>query len=106
MKKNKITILHCTTAYPTPNEEINLKVLNDFKKLGVKIGYSDHTAGNEAALGAVALGAQVIEKHFTLNKNMRGPDHKASADPKQLKDLVKGIRVMELALGNKQKKNY
>ena len=104
VKKNKITILHCTTAYPTPNEEINLKVLNDFKKLGVKIGYSDHTAGNEAALGAVALGAQVIEKHFTLNKNMRGPDHKASADPKQLKDLVKGIRVMELALGNKQKK--
>lgn len=104
IKKNKITLLHCTTAYPTPNEEINLKVLDSFKKLGVKIGYSDHTEGNEAALGAVALGAQVIEKHFTLNKNMKGPDHKASADPKQLKELVKGIRVMELALGKKQKK--
>ena len=104
VKKNKITLLHCTTAYPTPNEEINLRVLNDLKKLGIKIGYSDHTVGNEASLGAVALGALVIEKHFTLNKNMKGPDHKGSADPKQLKELVKGIRVMELALGNRQKK--
>ncbi len=104
LKKNKTTLLHCTTSYPTPDKEINLKVLQSFKKLGVKFGYSDHTIGNEAALGAVALGATVIEKHFTLNKNMKGPDHKASADPKQFKELVKSIRVMEMALGEEQKK--
>ena len=104
LKKNKTTLLHCTTSYPTPDKEINLRVLQSFKKLGVKFGYSDHTIGNEAALGAVALGATVIEKHFTLNKNMKGPDHKASADPKQFKELVKSIRVMEMALGEEQKK--
>ena len=104
LKKNKTTLLHCTTSYPTPDKEINLKVLQNFKKLGVKFGYSDHTIGNEAALGAVALGATVVEKHFTLNKDMKGPDHKASADPKQFKELVKSIRVMELALGEEQKK--
>ena len=104
LKKNKTTLLHCTTSYPTPDKEINLKVLQNFKKLGVKFGYSDHTIGNEAAVGAVALGATVVEKHFTLNKNMKGPDHKASADPKQFKELVKSIRVMEMALGEEQKK--
>lgn len=100
-----ITILHCTTEYPTPLSEVNLNVMDTLKKeFGYKIGYSDHTNGIEISLAAVAMGASVIEKHFTLNKNMEGPDHKASLEPNELKLLIDGIRKIELAKGSKEKK--
>ncbi len=104
-KKNKITILQCNTAYPTPLSDVNLKaMLNIKRKLKVNIGYSDHTDGFIAALGAVALGAKVIEKHFTLNKKMQGPDHKASLNPTELREFCKKIRIMEKVLGSSVKK--
>lgn len=97
----EITLLHCTTEYPTPLEDVNLKAMitmkNDF---GTKIGYSDHTEGIEVSIAAVALGATVIEKHFTLDRKMEGPDHKASLEPDQLKNMVDSIRNIEKALGN------
>ncbi|MBR4085168.1 MAG: N-acetylneuraminate synthase [Lachnospiraceae bacterium] len=100
-----ITILHCTTEYPTPLSEVNLNVMDTLKnEFGYKIGYSDHTNGIEISLAAVAMGASVIEKHFTLNKNMEGPDHKASLEPNELKLLIDGIRKIELAKGSKEKK--
>ena len=102
-KKNKIILLHCTSAYPVPVDEINLKSINFLKSKGFEVGFSDHTAGNDAAIAAVALGAKVIEKHITLNKKMSGPDHKASADINQFKELVKSIRTTEIALGNENK---
>ena len=101
MLKEKVIILHCTTEYPAPLQDINLKAMdtiaNAFK---LPIGYSDHSAGINVPIAAVALGAQIIEKHFTLDQNMQGPDHKASLDPKQLAEMIKGIRDIELALGN------
>lgn len=101
MLKDKVTILHCTTEYPAPLQDINLKAMdtiaNAFK---LPIGYSDHSAGINVPIAAVALGAQIIEKHFTLDQNMQGPDHKASLEPKQLAEMIKGIRDIELALGN------
>lgn len=97
---NNITILHCTTEYPAPLNEINLEVMNLLKdKFGYPVGYSDHTEGIEVALAAVAMGATVIEKHFTLDKNMPGPDHKASLEPYELKALVEGVKKIELAKG-------
>ncbi len=94
-----ITILHCNTEYPTPFEDVNLNaMLTIEKELGVKIGYSDHTMGIEVPIAAVALGAKVIEKHFTLDRNMEGPDHKASLEPQELKDMVLSIRNIEKAL--------
>jgi len=98
-KKNLITVLHCNTEYPTPMKDVNLKAMLTIKeKLGVSIGYSDHTLGIEVPIAAVAMGAEVIEKHFTLNRNMKGPDHKASLEPNELKEMVIAIRNIEMAI--------
>lgn len=97
----RITLLHCNTQYPTLFKDTNLKAMLTLKeKFGVDIGYSDHTLGIEVPIAAVALGATVIEKHFTLDKNMEGPDHKASLDPQELSAMVKAIRNIEIALGD------
>jgi len=102
--KNKITILHANTMYPTPMQDVNLKaMLTIGKKFDVDFGYSDHTLGIEIDIAAVALGATTIEKHFTLDKSMSGPDHKASLDPSELKKMVQAIRNIELALGDGRK---
>jgi N,N'-diacetyllegionaminate synthase len=102
--KENITILHCNTEYPTPMKDVNLKaMLTIGKEFGVKVGYSDHTLGIEVPVAAVALGATVIEKHFTLDKMMEGPDHIASLDPDELIAMVKTIRNIELALGSEIK---
>lgn len=99
--KEDITVLHANTQYPTPMEDVNLNaMLTIGKKLAVKIGYSDHTLGIEVPVAAVAMGATIIEKHFTLDKTMKGPDHKASLDPIELTEMVKAIRNIELALGS------
>lgn len=103
-EKNKISVLHCNTDYPTKFEDVHLNAMVTMQnKLGVKIGYSDHTDGVEVSVAAVALGATVIEKHFTLDKNFPGPDHKASLDPLELKMLVFQIRNIEKALGRSEK---
>lgn len=103
--KSRITLLHCNTAYPTPFKDVNLLAMLTLREVfKVKVGYSDHTLGIEIAVGAVALGAAVIEKHFTLNKNMDGPDHRASLAPEELKNMVKAIRNIEIALGSGIKK--
>jgi N,N'-diacetyllegionaminate synthase len=97
----KITVLHCNTEYPTPFGDANLRAMETIRKeLGVEVGYSDHTPGIEVPVAAVALGATIIEKHFTLDKNMEGPDHKASLEPDELAVMVKSIRNIEKALGN------
>lgn len=97
--KDRITILHCNTEYPTPMKDVNLTAMNKIQEeLGVKVGYSDHTLGIEVPIAAVALGAKVIEKHFTLDKNMSGPDHIASLEPWELKNMIKSIRNIELAM--------
>ncbi len=97
----KVTVLHCTSEYPAPPEEVNLRAMiticNAFK---VKVGYSDHSLGFEASIAAVALGASVIEKHFTINKTLIGPDHRFSLSPQELKDFVKAIRKTEAMLGD------
>ncbi|RGY59141.1 N-acetylneuraminate synthase [Fusobacterium ulcerans] len=103
-ENKKILILHCNTEYPTPMEDVNLRAMELLKeKFNVEVGYSDHTLGIEVPIAAVALGARIIEKHFTLDKNMEGPDHKASLEPEELKKMVTGIRNIEKALGKKQK---
>lgn len=100
ISKENITVLHCNTEYPTPMEDVNLKAMITIQNsLGVKIGYSDHTQGIEVPIAAVALGAKVIEKHFTLDRNLPGPDHKASLEPDELKAMVKAIRNIEKAVG-------
>jgi len=105
VKREKITVLHCNTEYPTPMADVNLRAMQTIKKLlGVKVGYSDHTLGIEVPIAAVALGAEVIEKHFTLSREMEGPDHKASLEPDELKAMVKAIRHVEIALGSGNKK--
>ena len=102
---NKIIVLQCNTEYPTPYEDVNLKAMLTIKNsFGVKVGYSDHTKGIEVPIAAVALGAEVIEKHFTLDRNMEGPDHKASLVPNELKDMVFAIRNIEKSLGSGIKK--
>lgn len=102
---SEIVLLHCNTEYPSPYQDVNLKALNTIReKTGCRVGYSDHTPGIVVSLGAVALGACVIEKHFTLNKNLPGPDHKASMEPDEMKALVDGIRILEQALGSEEKK--
>ena len=104
VKKEHITILHCNTEYPTPFADVNLMAMLEIgEKFGVQIGYSDHTNGIEVPIAAVALGAIVIEKHFTLDKNMEGPDHKASLEPEELKAMVSAIRNIEQALGSGHK---
>ena len=103
--KDDITILHANTMYPTPMEDVNLKAMVTIgNAFGVKYGYSDHTLGIEVPISAVAMGACVIEKHFTLDKTMQGPDHKASLEPSELKKMVKAIRNTEKALGDGIKK--
>jgi N,N'-diacetyllegionaminate synthase len=97
----RITVLHCTTAYPAPMIDINLYAMESIRtKFGVNVGYSDHTLGIEISLAAVALGAAVIEKHFTLDRTLPGPDHKASLEPIELKSMVDCIRNIEVALGD------
>jgi len=97
----KITLLHCNTEYPTPFEDVNLRAMLTMKEhFGVDVGYSDHTKGIEVPIAAVAMGATIIEKHFTLDRNMQGPDHKASLEPQELADMVKSIRNIEKSLGN------
>lgn len=102
---NNITILHCNTEYPTPFEDVNLKAMLTIKtSFGVRVGYSDHTPGIEVPIAAVSLGAEIVEKHFTLDRSMEGPDHKASLEPDELKQMVSAIRNIEKALGNGIKK--
>ncbi len=104
-KKKDITLLHCTTEYPTPYSDVNLRAMATLKeKFQVAVGYSDHSCGIEVPVAAVALGAQVIEKHFTLDKNLPGPDHKASLSPQELTDMVISIRHIEEAMGSAVKK--
>lgn len=99
-----ITVLHCNTEYPTPIEDVNLNAMIMMQKeLNVNVGYSDHTEGIDVPIAAVAMGATVIEKHFTLDKDMEGPDHKASLNPQVLKMMVKSIRNIEKALGSCEK---
>jgi sialic acid synthase SpsE len=101
----QITLLHCTTEYPAPAEEVNLLAMNTIRAAfpGATIGYSDHTRGIDIPIAATALGAQVIEKHFTLDRTMTGPDHKASLEPAELDAMVKAIRRVSLALGTGRK---
>lgn len=99
--RTRITVLHCTTAYPVPMSDVNLRAMQSIRaKFGVDVGYSDHTLGIEISLAAVALGASVIEKHFTLDRTLPGPDHKASLEPQELKLMITGIRNIEVALGD------
>jgi N,N'-diacetyllegionaminate synthase len=100
-----ITLLHCTTEYPAPYQDVNLKAMITLRNMfQVPVGYSDHTLGIEIPIAAVAMGAKVIEKHFTLDRNMEGPDHKASLEPHELKAMVSAIRNVEAALGSGEKK--
>ncbi len=98
-EKENITILHCNTEYPTPMQDVNLRAMNYIRReLNVAVGYSDHTLGIEVPIAAVALGATIIEKHFTLDRNMEGPDHRASLEPAELKAMVSAIRNIEKAI--------
>ena len=100
-----ITVLHCTTQYPAPFDDVNLRAMQTIRnKLNVSVGYSDHTNGIEISLAAVALGAKVIEKHLTLDKNLDGPDHKASLEPDEFAKMSDGIRRIKIALGSHEKK--
>lgn len=106
-QRKSIMLLHCTTEYPAPLEDVNLHAMQTVRNAfpGIRgVGYSDHTEGIEIALAAVAMGAQLIEKHFTLDKQMEGPDHKASLDPQELTALVTGVRHVCTALGDGIKK--
>jgi len=101
----EISLLHCNTEYPTPFPDVNLKAMDTLRKtFGLEVGYSDHTKGIEVPIAAVALGATIIEKHFTLDRNMEGPDHKASLEPSELKSMVSSIRNIEQAIGSSEKK--
>ena len=101
LKISQITVLHCTSNYPCEISDVNLKSMKTIKStFGVNVGYSDHTLGLEIPIAAVALGATVIEKHFTIDKNLSGPDHKASLEPNELADMVSSIRKIEYAIGD------
>lgn len=105
--KEKVTILHCTTEYPAPIEDINLNaMLNIYNKFSLRVGYSDHSEGYLVSLAAASIGASIIEKHFTLNKNMKGPDHRASLNPKELEKMIKDIRKIEKIKGKFEKIAY
>jgi N,N'-diacetyllegionaminate synthase len=106
IKRKDIIVLHCNTEYPTSFEDVNLKAMQTIAAAfpGINVGYSDHTLGIEVSIAAVAIGAKVIEKHFTLDKQMEGPDHKASLEPLELKAMISSIRNIEIALGNGIKK--
>jgi N,N'-diacetyllegionaminate synthase len=102
--RDRITILHCTSLYPAPVETVNLKAMQTMRDaFGVAVGYSDHTLGDEITIAAVALGATVIEKHFTISRTLPGPDHRASLEPYELRNLVQSIRIVESSLGNGEK---
>ncbi|WP_417187569.1 N-acetylneuraminate synthase [Bacteroides sp.] len=104
LQKEQITVLHCNTEYPTPMCDVNLSAMSEMRRqLAVSIGYSDHTQGIEVPIAAVALGAEVIEKHFTLDRNLPGPDHRASLEPLELKAMVFAIRNIEQAIGEGHK---
>ena len=104
MSRQDITLLHCTTQYPTPMEDVNLRAMDALKTLGCGgVGYSDHTLGIEVPVAAAARGAKVLEKHFTLDKNLPGPDHRASLEPAELKAMVDAVRNIEKALGSGDK---
>lgn len=104
LKDCRISLLHCTTEYPCPFEDVNLKAIQTMRdKFNLEVGYSDHTIGIEVAIAAVAMGATIIEKHFTLDKNLEGPDHKASLEPQELKQMVDAIRNIEKAFGSGEK---
>jgi N,N'-diacetyllegionaminate synthase len=106
-KLKDITILHCNTEYPTPMQDVNLNAMQTIRSAfpGIHVGYSDHTEGIDVPIAAVSMGATIIEKHFTRDKNMEGPDHKASLEPDELTAMVKAIRNIEKALGTGIKKN-
>ena len=100
LQKEQITLLHCNTEYPTPMYDVNLSAMNEMRsQFGVSVGYSDHTQGIEVPIAAVAMGAEIIEKHFTLDRSLPGPDHKASLEPDELKAMVTAIRNIEQAIG-------
>jgi len=102
--RKRVTLLHCTTEYPCPLEQVNLRAMDSLTEaFGLTVGYSDHTQGIHIAAAAVARGAKVIEKHFTLDRNLRGPDHRASLEQDELRDMVDAIREVELALGSSDK---
>lgn len=104
LTRDQISLLHCNTEYPTPFQDVNLTAMIDLaNELGLSVGYSDHTVGIEVPIAAVAMGARVIEKHFTLDHNMEGPDHKASLEPDELKKMVDSIRNIEQAIGDGKK---
>jgi N-acetylneuraminate synthase len=99
--QDRVTLLHCTTEYPAPLNDINLRAMDTLRdNFGLRVGFSDHSEGHAVAIAAVARGAEVIEKHFTLDRNLPGPDHKASIEPDELKAMISGIRAAELALGD------
>ena len=99
--RDQVTLLHCTSEYPAPYDEVNLLAMHTLRQnFGINVGYSDHTEGIEVSIAAVALGASVIEKHFTLSRDLPGPDHKASIEPDQLNQLVSSIRNVELSIGS------
>lgn len=102
--RGDITLLHCNTEYPTPYKDVNLRAMITLReKFGVKVGFSDHTAGIHIPVAAAAMGATIVEKHFTLDRNMMGPDHKASLEPEELKNMIRHIRDIEIALGDGEK---
>ena len=104
VKRDEIILLHCTTQYPTPFEAVNLRAMDSLATLGCRsVGYSDHTQGITVPIAAVALGASVIEKHFTLDRNLPGPDQKASLEPDELRQMVEAVRQVEAALGGTEK---
>ena len=104
LTKDQITLLHCNTEYPTPMQDVNLRAMEQMhERFGVAVGYSDHTKGIEVPIAAVAMGAEVVEKHFTLDKTLPGPDHKASLEPNELKQMVDAIHNIEQALGDGEK---
>lgn len=100
---SRVTLLHCNTQYPTPMEDVNLRAMESLRQWSQSVGFSDHTPGIEIPVAAAALGAEVIEKHFTLSKDLPGPDHKASLEPHELKEMVRMIRNVELAMGSADK---
>jgi N,N'-diacetyllegionaminate synthase len=103
--RSRVCVMHCTTAYPAPFEDVNLRAMGAMREaLGVEVGYSDHTQGIEIAIAAVALGAAVVEKHFTLDRGLPGPDHAASLEPAELRAMVTAIRHVEIALGDGRKR--
>jgi len=103
-KKDNIHILHCNSEYPTPYKDVNLNVLSTLKKMKYKIGYSDHTIGDHISIAAISMGAKIIEKHITLDKNLNGPDHSSSMEPNEFRLFVKKIRNVQAAFGSNKKK--